>query len=123
MLEDFYTTTPPVEESAGRFVCTVTLNAAHKIFEGHFPDNPVTPGVCMMHIVKALSEQIVGEKLFLSSANNVKFMSIINPNLTPHVDMVIELSQQENEGIKVKATALVHETVALKMSLQYKVLS
>ena len=50
MLKDFYTLNTLQQIAANTYLCTLTLNAEHPIFKGHFPNNPVTPGVCMMQI-------------------------------------------------------------------------
>ena len=60
MLKDFYTLNTLQQIAANTYLCTLTLNAEHPIFKGHFPNNPVTPGVCMMQIVKNLTVQITG---------------------------------------------------------------
>lgn len=100
------------------FRANITLNKDHKIFKGHFPGNPVTPGVCMMQIVKDLSEKFTGTKLFLKTASNVKFMAIINPFETP--DLTLELDINEKDGeLKVKNTTSFGETIALKLSVTY----
>ena len=100
------------------FRANITLNKDHDIFQGHFPGNPVTPGVCMMQIVKDLAEKFTGSKLFLKTASNVKFMAIINPFETP--DLLLELDINEKEGeIKVKNTTSFGETIALKLSVSY----
>ena len=100
------------------FRANITLNKDHDIFQGHFPGNPVTPGVCMMQIVKDLAEKFTGSKLFLKTASNVKFMAIINPFETP--DLLLELDINEKEGeLKVKNTTSFGETIALKLSVSY----
>ena len=48
---DFFTFTALQLE--GDMVTTnIELNAAHSIFKGHFPGQPIVPGVCMMQMVK-----------------------------------------------------------------------
>ncbi|ASK30934.1 3-hydroxyacyl-ACP dehydratase [Chryseobacterium sp. T16E-39] len=119
ILTDFYTLESYDKAENGSFVANISLNKDHEIFKGHFPGNPVTPGVCMMQIVKELTEEFTGSKLFLQSASNVKFMAIINPFETP--DLIVQLDINETEdGIKVKNTTLFGETIALKMSVHYK---
>ena len=44
MLKDFYTLNTLQQIAANTYLCTLTLNAEHPIFKGHFPNNPVTPG-------------------------------------------------------------------------------
>lgn len=122
ILTDFYTLQSSEKEENGRFIANISLNKDHDIFNGHFPGNPVTPGVCMMQIVKELTEEFTGSKLFLKSASNVKFMAIINPFETPNLILQLDINESDDE-VKVKNTTLFGETIALKMSVQYKKLT
>lgn len=118
ILTNFYTLESSEKSENGSFVAKIKLNPDHEIFKGHFPGNPVTPGVCMMQIVKDLTENFTASKLFLKSASNVKFMAIINPFETP--DLVLQLDITEKDGeIKVKNTTSFGETIALKLSVTY----
>ncbi|OCK52207.1 3-hydroxyacyl-ACP dehydratase [Chryseobacterium sp. CBo1] len=118
MLTDFYTLQSYEKAENGGFTAHILLNKDHDIFKGHFPGNPVTPGVCMMQIVKELTEEFIGRKLFLKTASNVKFMAIINPFETPELTMSLNISESETE-VKVKNTTSFGETIALKMSVNY----
>ncbi|MBK1895076.1 3-hydroxyacyl-ACP dehydratase [Chryseobacterium paridis] len=119
ILTDFYNLQSHDKGENGSFVAHIKLNKDHEIFRGHFPGNPVTPGVCMMQIVKELTEEFTGSKLFLKTASNVKFMAIINPFETPDLTVQLDISESEEE-VKVKNTTLFGETIALKMSVHYK---
>ena len=118
ILTDFYTLETQEKTESGSFIANIKLNQTHDIFNGHFPGNPVTPGVCMMQIVKELTEEFTGRKLFLKSASNVKFMAIINPFETPDLKMQLDINEGENE-VKVKNITSFGETIALKMSVNY----
>lgn len=118
ILTDFYTLQSYEKAENGGFTAHILLNKDHDIFKGHFPGNPVTPGVCMMQIVKELTEEFIGRKLFLKTASNVKFMAIINPFETPELTMSLNISESETE-VKVKNTTSFGETIALKMSANY----
>lgn len=119
ILTDFYTLKSHEKAENGSFTAHISLNKNHDIFKGHFPGNPVTPGVCMMQIVKELTEGFTGKKLFLKSASNVKFMAIINPFETPDLTLQLDIKESEEE-IKVKNVTSFGETIALKMSVNYK---
>lgn len=117
-LNDFYKVNElNVEENLAK--ANITINKDHRIFKGHFPGNPVTPGVCMMQIVKELTEEIVGSKLFMQSSSNVKFMAIINPENTPDLDLTLDISKTD-EGYKVKNTVVFGETPALKLTSNFR---
>ncbi|MDH6251319.1 3-hydroxyacyl-[acyl-carrier-protein] dehydratase [Chryseobacterium sp. H1D6B] len=119
ILTDFYTLQSYEKGENGSFTANITLNKDHEIFKGHFPGNPVTPGVCMMQIVKELTEEFTGSSLFLKSASNVKFMAIINPFETPDLTLQLDITDSGDE-IKVKNTTSFGGTIALKMSVNYK---
>ena len=119
ILKDFYTLLHSESNSKNQHRFRIMLNKDHEIFKGHFPGNPVAPGVCMMQIVKELTEEILQSKIFLISANNVKFMAIINPEENPELTIDLDVAD-EDENIKVKNTTTFGETIALKMSVNYK---
>ena len=52
----------------------VHLNADSAIFRAHFPEFPITPGVCILQIALELLETITGRQLEISEVKNVKFL-------------------------------------------------
>ena len=120
LLKDFYTVEKQENVAEGKYNAIVHLNKQHDIFKGHFPGNPVTPGVCMMQIIKELSQEIVGSSLFMISSSNVKFMALINPEVNPVLRLELEISGDLNTEIKVKNTTFFEDTVALKLTNTYK---
>lgn len=122
ILTDFYHLNSYEKTESGNFIANISLNKDHDIFKGHFPGNPVTPGVCMMQIVKELTEECTGKKLFLKSASNVKFMAIINPYETPELELQLDINEDEDH-VKVKNTTSFGGTIALKMLVNYQKLT
>lgn len=120
LLKNFYTIVSKDEISDGNFTVRISVNAEHEVFKGHFPGNPVMPGVCMMQIIKELVEEIVGSALFMQSLSNVKFMALINPEATPDLRLELNISQTEDNLVKVKNTTYFNDTVALKLASTYK---
>lgn len=93
LLNNFYhIVTKDLAPASARAV--ITLDAGHRIFAGHFPGQPVVPGVCMMQIVRELAEQGVGKALQIRTADNMKFLSILNP--TEHREVVVTVSYTPN---------------------------
>jgi 3-hydroxyacyl-[acyl-carrier-protein] dehydratase len=104
-----------------RTTARITINKDHEIFKGHFPGNPVMPGVCMIQIIKELTEEVVGKKLFLSVSSNIKFMAIINPEIHPDLTLILDISRSENE-VKIKNTTSFGDTLALKLNAIFRIL-
>lgn len=117
LLKDFYTVNS-LDVAESKVAANITINKDHEVFKGHFPGNPVTPGVCMMQIIKELTEQVVEEKLFMQSSSNIKFMAIINPEVNPDLNITLDINKTDT-GFKVKNVTKFEDTVALKLTSNF----
>lgn len=120
LLNHFYNVEELVQIDNLNHKISVRLNASHDIFKGHFPGNPITPGVCMIQMIKEITESIVSKKLFMYQCSNVKFMALINPEVNPELILNLEISEITTNEFKVKNTTLFDETVALKLVCNFK---
>jgi 3-hydroxyacyl-[acyl-carrier-protein] dehydratase len=123
LLKDFYTIKSIDKYDDQNYVAVLFINENHEVFKGHFPGNPIMPGVCMMQIIKELTEQITATTLVMQSLSNVKFMALINPFVTPELRLELNITTTEDDLIKVKNTTCFGETVALKLGSVYKKLA
>lgn len=120
LLQDFYTIKSIDKNDDHNYVVVIFVNEKHDVFKGHFPGNPIMPGVCMMQIIKELTEQITNTTLVMQSLSNVKFMALINPFVTPELKLELNITTTEDDLVKVKNTTYFGETVALKLGSVYK---
>jgi 3-hydroxyacyl-[acyl-carrier-protein] dehydratase len=121
LIKGLYTVQSLVEEGQ-EVKARVRLHKEHEVFKGHFPNNPIMPGVCMLQMIKELTEQVTGKELFLSVATNVKFMAKINPEENELIDLMINISE-DNGIIKVKNVTSYDQTIALKLSTTFKIVA
>ncbi|MBC8034959.1 MAG: 3-hydroxyacyl-ACP dehydratase [Chitinophagaceae bacterium] len=97
---NFYTLT--AQETSGDTVQAVALlNASHSIFDGHFPGQPVVPGVCMLQIVKEMTIDFMGKDLVLRKADTLKFLAVIDPLQTTSVGIQLNFTDREDNTIRV----------------------
>lgn len=120
LLKDFYKILSVESISGSQHVASILINEKHIVFKGHFPDNPIMPGVCMMQIIKELTEQITGSVLVMQKLVDVKFTALINPFLSPELRLELEITTTEAGLVKVKNTSYFDDTVALKLSCLYE---
>ncbi|MBE0390717.1 3-hydroxyacyl-[acyl-carrier-protein] dehydratase [Flavobacterium sp. 7E] len=120
LLKDFYKITSLEKKDAQQYSIVILINEKHEVFKGHFPGNPIMPGVCMMQIIKELTEQITESSLIMESLSNVKFMALINPEVSQELHLVLDVITMDDDKIKVKNTTYFGETVALKLVSVYK---
>jgi len=120
LLKDFYKVISLENTAENNYLAMILINENHEVFKGHFPGNPIMPGVCMTQIIKELTEQISGSSLFMQSLSNVKFMALINPFNTPELRLELDISINETDLIKVKNVTYFDDTVALKLNSVYR---
>jgi 3-hydroxyacyl-[acyl-carrier-protein] dehydratase len=120
VLKDFYKVLSEENTSDSKYTITILVNEKHEVFKGHFPGNPIMPGVCMIQIIKELTEKITQSTLMIQTLSNVKFMALINPEATPELRLELDIVTTEDDLVKVKNTTYFNETVALKLSNVYK---
>jgi 3-hydroxyacyl-[acyl-carrier-protein] dehydratase len=120
VLHDFYKILSEEKISDSKYVITILVNEKHDVFKGHFPGNPIMPGVCMIQIIKELTESITKSTLMIQTLSNVKFMALINPEATPELRLELDVVISEDNLVKVKNTTYFNDTVALKLSNTYK---
>jgi len=120
VLKDFYKVISEEKTTDSKYVITILVNEKHEVFKGHFPGNPIMPGVCMIQIIKELTEKITQSTLMIQTLSNVKFMALINPEATPELRLELDIVTTEEDLVKVKNTTYFNDTVALKLSNVYK---
>ncbi|OXG03402.1 3-hydroxyacyl-[acyl-carrier-protein] dehydratase [Flavobacterium araucananum] len=120
VLKDFYKVLSEEKTGDAKYNIRILVNANHEVFNGHFPGNPIMPGVCMIQIIKELTEAITKSSLIIQTLTNVKFMALINPETNPELRLELDITTTEDDLIKVKNTTYFNDTVALKLSNTYK---
>lgn len=85
----------------------IRLNVAHPIYQGHFPQQPVVPGVCMMQLLAELTSEALQQPLKLKSANQAKFLIPIVPEKAPQLTVKIKYSPTEDQEYKI--TGSIHD--------------
>jgi 3-hydroxyacyl-[acyl-carrier-protein] dehydratase len=120
VLKDFYKILSEEKISDSKYTFAILVNEKHDVFKGHFPGNPIMPGVCMIQIIKELTEKITAKTLVIQTLANVKFMALINPEINPELRLELDITTTDEGVVKVKNTTYFNYTVALKLSNAYK---
>jgi 3-hydroxyacyl-[acyl-carrier-protein] dehydratase len=79
-------------------------------FQGHFPEQPVMPGICMFELIKVLLYKGTGKKYKLEKVGNSKFFSPIINDETIQIESTLTL----------KKTGLLHVKSTLKKGDEQK---
>ena len=114
MLQNDFFTLLEFRQSEHSIHATLELDPAHKIFEGHFPGQPVVPGVCMMQMQKELLEKAIGRKTSLRKADHAKFLSMIDPRVDRLITAQIQFTRNGNDTINLSGSFMQGEIVFFK---------
>jgi len=95
------------------FSSTVEINAAHPIFNGHFKQVAITPGVCIIQMIKEVIEEKLKTTLILEEGNNIKFLAMVNPNTNAELTLDLQLSN-ESEHLLCTATCKTEAGICVK---------
>jgi 3-hydroxyacyl-[acyl-carrier-protein] dehydratase len=66
-------------DNEGAVVAQVSTDALSPWFAGHFPGDPILPGIAQLHMVTECIAQVVQQKLVLQNLARVKFKKLIRP--------------------------------------------
>jgi 3-hydroxyacyl-[acyl-carrier-protein] dehydratase len=95
------------------------VDPSHPIFSGHFPGNPVVPGVCQVQMITESVERITGARLKIKEADNVKFLSMINPKEVTRIILEMSIKPLSDGVYPVQATLGAGDQTFLKMKGLY----
>lgn len=123
-MDDFYTVIEldetvdpdPGQQERGlkKFRIIVRLNPDHPVYGGHFPGNPVVPGVCQVQMIQELSSFVLNKELRFSKSDNIKFLSMIRPSDEPNLTVSMDIRETDPGCWNVTASISSEEKVFLK---------
>jgi len=106
---------PQTKSSNDSCVYRLELNSKHEIFQGHFPGNPILPGVCQVQIVKEIFESVHPEYNCIISSKAIKFLSIIDP--TKDHSLKLKWKLKQGDDLRVQASIYNENRVFMKLDM------
>lgn len=114
--DDLYRIIDKREEN-GTLYYTLRLNAESVIYKAHFPEMPVTPGVCLVQIGRELLEEYTGLRLEVSGLKNVKFVSVVEPLNEEDIIYEIRKIEPTETGLRAQIQVSGGGSVKAKISI------
>jgi 3-hydroxyacyl-[acyl-carrier-protein] dehydratase len=105
------------EHSESAIVTVLAVDADSDILKGHFPEQPVVPGACMLQTVKEVLENTFHASFKLIKADNIKFLNMITPDST---DLSLNINYQLlDNDVKVVAELTGESVVFMKLQATF----
>lgn len=118
MLKNNFFYIKQITRQQSNIISDITLNAAHGIFEGHFPGQPVVPGVCMLQMQREILEEALGIKLQLKESSMIKFLTMLVPTQYDAATFNMDI-QESDHALLVTSTLTASDVVFLKFKGSY----
>jgi 3-hydroxyacyl-[acyl-carrier-protein] dehydratase len=99
---------------------TIRLNEQHPLYRGHFPGNPVVPGVCQIEMIKEIFSEIIHKNVLLAASDAIKFLAIIVPQKYPVLVIKISARPQIEKSWDVNGTISNEGTLFLKFKGDFR---
>jgi len=120
MLKSLYTINA-IKEEGDQILASVSLNENSVIYQAHFPSEPITPGVCQVHLIQDVLQSCYPARIFkLRKAKYLKFTKVLKPTEYKDVELKIELTKEENTWM-INTQLFYKSTYFLKAKLFYEV--
>jgi len=103
LLNDYYRIENRVADG-GDTLFDIALLPNYCAYAGHFPGNPVAPGVCNIQMIKECAELLAGRSLFIVHIARCRFSAIITPLATPRLQLRINVMPVTDETYTISAT-------------------
>lgn len=89
MLENTYYKIVDVNADGLNAVFHMALLPNCAVYRGHFPGNPVCPGVCNIQMIKECAMLLTGKKLLICVIKQCRLTAVASPVVCPEVEVII----------------------------------
>jgi len=111
MLKDSLYTIQNITEENNTIEAIIELDEHHAIFQGHFPGQPVLPGVCMLQMTKEILEFFFNYKVQLSKADDIRFLALVDPTQNKELKFIIQYELSETKSFTMNARITMNDDV------------
>lgn len=104
MINDYFTILRSEATDNLSGVVSIRLNAHSIVYEGHFPGEPVSPGVCNIEMIRECAEAVHGHALRINRIKQCRLTTLVTPLNHSTADVTINLQEQKPNTYRLTAT-------------------
>ena len=108
-----------IDDTDTGFTAKLRCNAAHLVYQAHFPGNPITPGACLLKTAGEVLQQKLGRPLYLKATKNIKYLNVLVPKEGKEVCFNFSSFAEIENGCKAQVVIADETVVYSKMSLTF----
>jgi len=100
----YRTATTVTADAPTRHSATLRVPAKHPALTGHFPGNPIVPGVVILDEVICAAEAWLGDGFHVHGLSHAKFLAPLMPDETARIELALRGSLLEFAVYRGEAT-------------------
>lgn len=108
-----------IDETDTGFTARLRCNPGHPVYQAHFPDNPITPGACLLQTAGEVLQRKLGRPLYLKASKNVKYLNVLIPAEDKKVRFMFSNLVESETECKAQVVIADEAQVYTKMSLTF----
>jgi 3-hydroxyacyl-[acyl-carrier-protein] dehydratase len=116
MMSDYFSILQCESKDSLSGIIRIQLNPDCRVYQGHFPKEPVSPGVCNIEMIRCCAEYIHHHPIRIRKIKQCRLTALMTPHITPQANVTISL--QENEQGVYRLTASICEGETTYMTLK-----
>ncbi len=126
MLNYYHILSSDTTSDGGMF--RVSLNADCEVYQGHFPGEPISPGVCNIQMIKECAELLLQdtftagetpappvETMLLSHIRQCRLTTLVTPQQHPEVEVRVAILSRSEDTITFRGTIGKAEEVYMEL--------
>lgn len=117
LLNSYFTIKEEIKNETGSDF-HIALNPQHEVYQGHFPNDPICPGVCSIQTIRECAELVLGRQLTISAVSQCRFSELLTP--VKNIDLIVKLALEKSAEDSYKAIASISSEDGQTLFLEYK---
>ena len=103
-------------EETGEELCTLDFDPGFPGFDGHFPGNPIVPGVCLIAAARVFAEEVLGLPLEVAEIRQCRFRRPVQAG--ERAEVHLRIAEPEPGVRQVQASITVDGSPAAQLRLK-----
>ena len=104
MIDDYFYIQQCTPYSPQKGIVRVRFNPDSRVYKGHFPGTPVSPGVCNIEVIRQCAEALHGRKLRILYIKQCRLTTMMSPFSHPNADVSIDMQEKESGVYRLSAS-------------------
>ena len=103
-------------EETGEYLCALDFDPKFPGFDGHFPGNPIVPGVCLIAAARVFAEEVLARPLSITEIRQCRFRRPVQAG--ERAEVRLRISEPEPGSRQIQASIAVDGSPAAQLRMK-----